>query len=104
MRHLIALAAVVAACHSSTAPEDNDPFDTFQACFDEHHKVENFDTQHAIEVCCIDHPIGSAPMNVVCGDTATSCEAYVDANLAATDATADDITTACEDYVVQRHG
>jgi hypothetical protein len=81
---------------------DNDPFDTFQACFDEHHSEESFPTQMAIEICCIDHPIGDQDMNVVCGPTATTCETYVTANLASTDATADIITAACEDYVVKR--
>ena len=81
---------------------DNEAFDTFQACFDEHHGTESFPAQMAIEICCISHPIGDQDMNVVCGPSATSCETYVAANLTSADATAGVVTAACEDYVVQR--
>lgn len=82
---------------------DDEPFNTFQACFDEHHGAdEGFDVHDAIEVCCIDHPIGGEDKNVVCGETAADCEAFVDANLDGSDVTEDDITSACEDYVVDR--
>ena len=92
------------ACSGGT--KDADPFDTFQACYDEHHTTEGFATQHAIEICCIDHPIGGAKANTVCGDTADSCKAYVMANLIdPSDATLQtDIATACSDYVVARGG
>jgi hypothetical protein len=102
---LLALIAMPLGCGdngvSDDAP-DNDPFATYQACFDEHHGEENFPTQMAIEICCIDHPIGNQDMNVVCGPTAATCETYVTANLDPSDATADIITAACEDYVVKR--
>ena len=86
-------------------PPDNDPFATFEDCYDEHHNEEHFNIQDAIEVCCIDHPIGSAAMNVVCGDTEADCETYVDANLTIDPAvTPDDITAACTAYVTDRNG
>jgi hypothetical protein len=80
---------------------DCDPFPTFQDCYDEHHMTENFSTPRAIEICCIDHPIGSSAMNVVCGDTSDSCSTYVTANLVdSNDANlSSDIATACMDYV-----
>src|SRR5262249_50983032 len=97
MRFAIITCLVFAACgdNGGTTPtEDNDPFDTYQACFDEHHGEESFPTQMAIEICCIDHPIGDQPMNVVCGNTAQACETYVTANLNPADASADVISAA----------
>lgn len=78
---------------------DAEPFDTYQDCFDDHHGEEGLSIQQAITVCCADHPIGSAGAGVVCGDTAADCEDYVDANLDTADATATDITTACQAYI-----
>ena len=93
-------------CSNNSKPVDADPFDTFQACYMEHHMTEGFSTQRAIEICCIDHPIGGAKANTVCGDTADSCKTYVTANLtdAADTMLAADIMTACTDYVVDRAG
>jgi len=101
--NVILLTAV--GCGGSST-QDADPFDTFQACYDEHHTTESFSTQRAIEICCIDHPIGGAKANTVCGDTAQSCTTYVTANLhdAADTMLAADISTACSDYVVDRGG
>jgi hypothetical protein len=101
--HFIRAALLVSlvACGDSHTT-DNDPFATFEDCFTDHHVEEGFDVQKAIVICCIDHPIGSADMNVVCGDTAASCEAYVTANLMGSDAGSADITAACTDYVNQR--
>ena len=92
------------ACSGGDSGEDNDPFATYQDCYNEHHMTEGFDTQKAIEICCISHPIGSAAMNVVCGDTAMSCETYVTANLtdAADQTLSSDITAACTKYVSDR--
>lgn len=94
--------ALLAACSSSNSCPSGDctAYPTFQACYDDHHTMEAFPTVMAIEVCCIDHPIGSAKMNTVCGDTTQSCIAYVtpnlmdpmDPNLTA------DINTACTNY------
>jgi hypothetical protein len=81
---------------------DNEAFDTFQDCFNDHHVEEGFDVQKAIVICCIDHPIGSNDMNVVCGNDAASCEAYVGSNVSGSDVGSADITAACTDYVNQR--
>jgi hypothetical protein len=92
-----------AACSSSSnnCPSgDCDPFQTFQDCYNEHHVMESFPTDKAIEVCCIDHPIGSAQKNVVCGATTQTCISYVTANLMDPmdpNLTAD-INTACTNY------
>jgi hypothetical protein len=92
------LFASISACGGGGGGADNDPFDTYQDCWNEHHTVENFSVQRAIEICCIDHPIGDADMNTVCGDTTASCVTYVTANLDPSDATSDDINAACTDY------
>jgi hypothetical protein len=92
---------VFAACGNNSSV-DADPFDTYEACFTEHHVTEAFSTQKAITICCLDHPIGSNAAGVVCGATAQTCGTYVTANLMGSDATADDITAACTDYVTQK--
>jgi len=91
----------IAAC-DGTPPADNDPFPTFQACFDEHHVTESFPVQQAIVICCISHPIGSADMNVVCGSDAAACDTYVGANLTGSDVGSADVQAACTDYINQR--
>jgi hypothetical protein len=102
---LVLLVSLV-GCGDDNNMQDADPFDTFQACYDEHHGTEMFSTQRAIEICCIDHPIGGAQANTVCGDTAASCTTYVTANLndSADPTLTTDISTACSDYVVDRGG
>jgi len=101
MRFAILFAFTFAGCGGGTAP-DNDPFATYQMCFDEHHGgAEMFDVQKSITICCLDHPIGSSPKNVVCGETAASCMTYVNANLSPAPA-ASDVTAACADYITQR--
>ena len=103
MRFAFLFAFTFAACGDNGGGVDNDPFDTYQMCFDEHHGgAEMFDVQKSITICCLDHPIGSSPKNVVCGDTAMSCQTYVTANLTPTSAMAADITAACADYITQR--
>jgi hypothetical protein len=100
----ILLVCLLGACGSSKPTTDNDPFPTFQACYEDHHNSEMFPTPMAIEICCIDHPIGSSPMNVVCGDTVDTCKTYVTANLV-DDADANlaaDIMTGCTSYVTDR--
>lgn len=109
MSHVLAIFACLAAACGSTnsCPSgDCDPFATYQACYDEHHVTESFSVVKTIEVCCIDHPIGSAAKNVVCGATAATCTAYVSANLTdPADANLQaDISTACTAYVVDRGG
>lgn len=89
---------------SSDPASDAEPFDTFQMCYDDHHGAEALPVDKAIGICCIDHPIGTAAANTVCGATAAACESYVTANLVdAADATlAADIQAACASYVVDR--
>ncbi|HVZ21478.1 MAG TPA: hypothetical protein VG871_10470 [Vicinamibacterales bacterium] len=90
-------------CSSDPAP-DADSFPTFQACYDEHHGTEMFATPKAVEICCIDHPIGGAAANTVCGDSAASCQTYVSANLmdSADPTLSADIQAACAAYVTDR--
>ncbi len=103
MRSALLLCALLVACGDGSGGADNDPFDTFQDCFDDHHKVDTFSTVDAIKICCIDHPIGGTAANMVCGETSAACQAYVDVNLADADATTADITTACDGYIVDRN-
>ncbi len=102
----ISIFSVAIGCsNSNSCPSgDCDPFATYQDCYDEHHTTENFTSEKAIEICCIDHPIGNDQKNVVCGDTTASCEAYVTANLtdAADTMLTTDITTACSAYPMDR--
>ena len=98
----IAIHASISACGGDDKVVDADPFDTLQACFDDHHGVEGFTVDHAITICCLDHPIGTAAPGVVCGTTQASCETYVGSKLAGSDASGSDITTSCADYITQR--
>ncbi len=98
----IAIPVSISACSSSDTKVDADPFDTYQACFTEHHNTESLATGKAITICCLDHPIGSNAAGVVCGTTQASCQTYVGSNLMGSDASGSDITTACADYITQR--
>jgi hypothetical protein len=101
-RTLIPVVLFTLSCGDNGGGGDNDSFDTYQDCYNEHHMTEGFDTPCAIEICCIDHPIGSQAMNVVCGASAATCETYVTANLtdAADPTLTTDIMNACTFYVV----
>jgi hypothetical protein len=88
---------VLAACGDSKV--DADPFDTLQACFDEHHNMESLPVQQAIVVCCLDHPI--AGVHPSCKDTQADCVSHVRAALTATTLDAD-ITAACMTYISQK--
>ena len=93
----LSLPFVLAACGDSE--KDADPFDTLQACFDEHHNMESLTVQQAIVVCCLDHPI--AGVHPSCKDSQTDCVAHVRAELTA--ATLDaDIAAACTTYLSQK--
>ena len=98
----ITIPASISACGGDNKAVDAAPFDTFQACFDDHHGAEGFTVDHAITICCLDHPIGTAGAGVVCGTTQTSCETYVGSNLLGSDASGSEITTSCADYITQR--
>src|ERR1044071_2102952 len=88
-------------CGGDGNDADADPFDTLQACYDEHHTTEGFGVQHTITICCLDHPIGGVKPNTVCGETETACETYVRAQVLPTPE-ASDVTAACMDYLLQR--
>ena len=87
-----------AACGDSNKM-DADPFDTLQACYDEHHKMESLTVQQAIVVCCLDHPI--AGMHPSCANTQADCMAHVRANLDPSVVDAD-IAAACTTYISQK--
>ena len=94
------LASVFAGSACGGASDANvDPFDTFQACFDAQHGTGGLSPYDAILTCCVDHPI--AGVKPACGASDTDCSSYVDAQLSAASATADDIDAACIDYVSQ---
>lgn len=101
----ILFSATLAACGDDKGGgADNEPFDTFQECWDDHHSgSEGFDVPTAIKICCLDHPIGGTKENVVCGATVDTCKAFVAANLSQPSATAAEIMSACEGYVSDRN-
>jgi hypothetical protein len=94
MRYL-ALIALAFAC-TDDGSVDNSAFPTFQTCYNKFHNSESIASVQAIESCCIDHPIGGATMNTVCGGTTASCKAYVAMNL--TDPNDPTLSTACTNY------
>jgi hypothetical protein len=100
---LVFLLPLAAGCDDDH-DEDDEPFATFQACFDDHAKSEGLTPETAIKICCLDHGIGDPPVdpNVVCGETQAVCETYVSAELADADAAASVITSACAGYLVDR--
>ena len=94
----LVLSIVHAGCGDSMKM-DAEPFDTLQACFDEHHNMESLTVQQAIVVCCLDHPI--AGVHPSCKDSQLDCVSHVRAALTA--ATSDaDITAACMTYLSQK--
>jgi hypothetical protein len=94
-------AFALAGC-SDDPKKDAEPFDTYQLCYDDHVGEEHVPVQEAIEICCIDHPIGGAQANTVCGETAATCTTYVTAQVTPA-LMAADISAACADYVIQRN-
>jgi hypothetical protein len=96
---------LMAACGDGNTV-DADPFDTLQACFDEHHVTESLSVNDAIVICCLDHPLGTAMTHPSCGDTVAACVAYLGSDpvgmLATTSATAAEVQTACTDYVSKK--
>ncbi len=96
MRFTIALVLFLSAC----SHDHDEGFDTFQDCFDDHHGAESLPVGESIVICCLDHPI--AGVSEVCGATATTCEAYIGANLDTASATSTEVTAACADYEMQK--
>jgi hypothetical protein len=94
---VFALPLAFAAC-SSDDTADDEPFDTLQDCFDDHHSgAEGLSITEAITVCCIDHPI--AGVKPSCGNTQAQCEDHVDLELDPASASETDISDACADYL-----
>lgn len=98
MRFALVAFLVCAACGGHEA--DNEPYPTYQECFDDHTKVESLPVKEAIVVCCLEHPI--AGVMPVCGNTAAECVAYLNANLSATSASGTDVMAACDDYIAKK--
>lgn len=97
-RSMLGVPLALAACGDKNANEA-EPFDTLQACFDEHHNEESLSVHDAIVVCCVDHPI--AGVHPSCGAAKTDCVAHVRSALDAS-VTTNDIDAACTDYVIQK--
>jgi hypothetical protein len=98
----------LAACGSNSTMTAQQ-FDTFQLCYNEHTQMESLSPMCAIEICCIDHPIGPGAKkgNIVCGTTTASCQSYVTPNLTDPNDTmlTTDIQQACTFYPVDgMHG
>jgi hypothetical protein len=94
----LVLPLALTACGDSETM-DADPFDTLQACYDEHAVTEKLSVQKAIVVCCLDHPI--AGVHPSCKDTQADCVAHVRAELSASVLDAD-IAAACTTYISQK--
>lgn len=93
---LFAFSAVLTAC--SDSKEDADPFDTLQACYDEHHTTESLSVHDAIVVCCLDHPI--AGLHPSCGSSQAECMTHVTTELPSV--IASDVQAACTTYISQK--
>lgn len=74
-------------------------FATFQACFDDHHDGEGYDATQSITICTLDHPIDGSLLEF---STAAECVVYVQANVAAADATTAEIEAGCNEYIRQK--
>lgn len=80
---------------------DADPFDTLQACYDEHHSGdEHLPIQQAIVTCCLDHPIANM-MAPTCLDTQADCVTHVRDALDPSILGAD-IDAACMTYITEK--
>jgi hypothetical protein len=96
----LAIVLALGAC-SDDKKADADPFDTLQACYDDHTSGdEHLPIQQAIVVCCLNHPIAGmkAP---TCPDTKADCVTHVRAALDASILSAD-IDAACMTYITEK--
>jgi hypothetical protein len=97
----LAFPLALGACSDDKKEVDADPFDSLQACYDEHHGGdENLPIQQAIATCCLDHPIAGmkAP---TCLDTKADCVTHVRMELDALVLDAD-IDAACTTYITEK--
>ncbi|MEJ7599171.1 MAG: hypothetical protein WKG01_14780 [Kofleriaceae bacterium] len=95
MRFLIITCLLLAACG-----HDDEGFETFQACFDEHTDVESLPVEESIVVCALDHEFDGERLDFASAD---ECEAYLGTHLAPGDATSAQLEAACADYIVQKN-
>lgn len=96
----VALPLALTAC-SNKEEADNEPFDTFQDCYDDHQPpTASFTVQEAIVICCLDHPIGGTPAPT-CPKIQVDCVTHVRAALDPSILDAD-ITAACMTYISQK--
>ncbi|MBA3394722.1 MAG: hypothetical protein H0T89_18895 [Deltaproteobacteria bacterium] len=102
MRALILASAILGSVgFGCGGNDDHAPYDTYQACFDEHTQEENLPIPQAIVVCCLDHPIAGMEQPV-CGETKPDCINYLTANLSQTSAGVAVVDAACDDYILQK--
>ncbi len=78
---------------------DDEPYDTYQACFDQHATIEKKTNEESIIACCINHPI--AGMKPACGVTAADCINFITANLDQLSASTVEVMEACQMYEAQ---
>jgi hypothetical protein len=96
----ISLASLTLTACNNNQPVDADPFDTLQACYDDHHSgSEHLPIQQAIVTCCLDHPIAGmkAP---TCPKVQMDCVTHVRAALDPSVLDAD-VTAACTTYITK---
>ena len=96
---IVSTALLFAACGHD---DDHDAYATFQECYSDHTMVESLPPEQAIVICCIEHPIGSAAKNTVCGNDAAACSTYITANVTTGAPTSTQLTAGCNDYITQR--
>jgi hypothetical protein len=96
---LLALPLATAAGCGDHDDGEAEPFDTLQACYDDHHGDEGLSIQQALVVCCLDHPI--AGVHPSCKNTQAECVTHVRGQIGAAVLDAD-IAAACTTYISQK--
>lgn len=102
LKALLASSLLFAACGGDGDEEES--YANFADCYVDHTVEESLPADEAIAVCCLDHPI-AGEANVVCGESATECTDFVDAEVSETDdpaLTLEDIEAGCDIYI-QEH-
>jgi hypothetical protein len=90
---------VVLLAYGCGSDADDEPYDTYQECFDQHVKHEDKTNEEAIVICCTNHPI--AGIKPVCGQTAPDCINYITDNLDQLSASTVEVMEACQMYEAQ---